>query len=183
MNSYSLKGHEISLKITKSGYNRKAVIFVNNIVNDLKKIGIQRDDVEIKIPSLANRNMPAVLEFWLDRHYCRYSYSMAKRFIDNLYLISKLIEIEVREVIDGKKDIQEFYSLFTESSKSVKSLESDLKDAKLLLELDENEQDVETINVAYKKLARKHHPDLGGSMEEFQQINKAHKLIKKEMGF
>lgn len=183
METFVVKGHEIPLKITKTGCNRKAVQLVNSIVADLKLIGVVRDDIEVEIPTLANRISPAVLEFWLNRQYCRFSYSKAKRFVDNLYLISKLINLEVREVVEKRKDIHEFYSMFNESKSDMKALDKSLNEAKLLLGVEENEDDIDTINLAYKKLARKHHPDLGGSMEEFQKVNKAHKLIRKEMGY
>ncbi|MCH8520032.1 MAG: J domain-containing protein [Nanoarchaeota archaeon] len=183
MQTYTVKGHEIALKVTKTGCNRKATQLVNSIVTSLKQIGVVRDDIEVVIPPLANRIEPAVLEFWLNRYYCRFSYSRANRFIDNLYLISKLIEIEVEEVISGKKDIQEFYSMFNESKSDMKKLDKSINEAKVLLGVSESEKDVEVINLAYKKLARKHHPDLGGDIEEFQRINQAHKLILKEMGY
>ena len=38
------------------------------------------------------------------------------------------------------------------------------------------------IKKQYRYLSKKRHPDLGGDIKEFQKVNKAHKLIKKEMG-
>jgi hypothetical protein len=181
MSKLSVKGHEIELKITKTGYDRKAVLFVNNIVDELKKLGITRDDIEIKTNILGNKNVPATLEFWADGHYLRFSYSMAKRFIDNLYIIQELIKLEVNEVLLGNMDINEFYHRFT-SEETGKEMNNKLKDAKKVLGLDSSETNVDIINKAYKNLARNHHPDLGGDLEEFKRINKAHKLIKKEMG-
>jgi hypothetical protein len=181
MSTVSVKGHEIEIKITKSNYDRKAVLFANNIIEELKKLNITRDDIEIKTNILGNKNIPATIEFWAQGHYMRFSYSMAKRFIDNLYVIQKVIEIEVNEVLIGKKEMLEFFHTFSEDTKS-KDISKELKIAKQELGLDENENDIDKINVEYKKLARKHHPDMGGNLEEFQKINKAHKLIKKQMG-
>lgn len=182
MNEFSVKGHEIKVKVTKSAYDRKAVLFANNIVEELKKLNIVRDQIEIPTNILGNKNVPASIEFWADGHYLRFSYSMTKRFIDNLYVIEQLIKLEVAEVLEGKKDINDFYHTFTEDGNR-KEISKKLNEAKTHLGLDENETDVEKINQVYKKLARSHHPDLGGNLEEFQKINKAHKLIKKEMGF
>lgn len=40
--------------------------------------------------------------------------------------------------------------------------------------------DIDQINAAYRKLAREHHPDMGGDRHQFQQINEAYeKLIRK----
>ena len=36
MAKYTVKGHQIEGKVTKAGYERKAVIFANNIVEELK---------------------------------------------------------------------------------------------------------------------------------------------------
>ncbi len=182
MVKYVLKGHEIECKVTKTGFDRKAVLFANNIISELKKIGIKRDYIEINTNVLGNKNYPATIEFWAEGHYLRFSYSMTKRFIDNLYLISKLIEIEVKDVLEGKKELYDFYNLFVETEDR-KGISNELKQAKLTLGLNEDETDTTLITNAYRKIAREHHPDAGGSIEDFQKVNKAHKLIKKEMGF
>ena len=103
MNVFSVKGHEIKVKVTKAGYARKSVVFANNIVEELKKLNIIRDDIKIETNILGNKNLPATIEFWADGHYLRFSFSMTKRFIDNLYIIMKLVEIEVNEVLTKKK--------------------------------------------------------------------------------
>jgi len=181
MTKLVVKGHEITLKVTKTATDRKAVQFANNIVEELRKLGITRDDIEIEINILGSKRVPATLEFWANGYYLRFTYSMAKRFIDNLYIIQELIKLEVAEVLAGKKDLQEFLHQF-QADDDEKELKKELKEAKLTLGLEEDETDVDKINKIYKKLARAHHPDLGGNLDEFQKINKAHKLIKKEMG-
>lgn len=181
MTVVKVKGHEIKIISISSAYDRKAVLFANNIIEELKKLNITRDDIEIKTNVLGSKNFPATLEFWSEGHYLRFSCSVGKRFIDNLYVISQLIKLEVEEVLTGKKEFEEFLHTFRADS-SRKEIGNELKEAKKTLELDEDEKNVDIIDKAYKKLARAHHPDLGGNLEEFQKINKAHKLIKKEMG-
>ncbi len=181
MNKVLVKGHSIVIKDIKSSFDRKAVLFVNNIVEDLNKINVIRDDINVKIERPANRKAPATLEFWTQKKYLRFSYSLAKRFIENLYVVMELIRLEVEEVNDGKKTIDEFLNSFSEDLDR-KEIDKELKKAKLTLGLDENETDVEKIDKGYKILAKSHHPDMGGDIEEFQKINKAHKLIKKHMG-
>lgn len=181
MVKYSVKGHQIEAKVTKAGYERKAVIFANNIVEELKKVGVARHQIDITTNILGNKNYPATIEFWGGGHYLRFSYAITKRFIDNLYIIMKLVELEVKEVLDGEKDLHGFYHTFTEDGNR-KEIAKDIKEAKITLGLSEDETDIETIDKVYKKLARSSHPDLGGSLEEFQAVNKAHKLIKKHMG-
>lgn len=181
METLLVKGHTIKIKVTKSAYDRKAVLFANNIVESLKKLKIPRDDVSIETRIQGNKNEPAVLEFWTQGHYLRFSFSRTKRFIDNLYIIKELIRIEVDEVISGKKSMHEFIETFTETSNR-KEISKELKKAKETLGLLEDEKDLDKITLAYRTLAKKHHPDAGGEMAEFQKINQAHKLIKKEMG-
>lgn len=182
MNRVAVKGHEIDVKVTKSAYSRKAVLFANTIVEELKKLGITRDEIEIETHILGNKDVPATLEFWTQGQYMRFSYSQTRRFIDNLYVIKEVILREVEEVVTGKKDIWEFLTLFSGDHDS-KKIKFELEEAKRVLGVEEDEKNFDTIHNAYKKLARKHHPDLGGDLETFQSINKAHKLIKKEMGF
>jgi hypothetical protein len=181
MTTYSVKGHEIEGKITKSAYDRKVVLFANNIIDELKKLNINRDDIEIKVNVLGNKNVPAVIEFWAQGHYGRFSYSVTKRFVDNMYIIMELVKLEVAEVLEGKKQMSEFFHTF-ESEGDRKEISKDIDEAKRTLGVKEDEKDLEVINKAYKKLAREHHPDAGGDLEEFKKVNKAHKLIKKEMG-
>ena len=180
-NTYSVKGHEIKVKITKSAYERKAVLFANNIIEELRKLNIPRDSVEIKTNIIGNKNYPATIEFWAQNHYLRFSFSMAKRFIDNLYVIQELIKIEVNDVLTGKKEFIEFLQTFSEDGNR-KEISKDINNAKITLGISEDEKNIEVINKAYKDLAKKHHPDLAGDLDEFKKINKAHKLIKKEMG-
>lgn len=181
MKTLAIKGHEIPLKITKSGTGRKAVQFTNCIVEDLKKLGIIRDNVEIDVQVLGSKRIPATIEFWYKGYYQRFSYSKAGRFIDNLYMIKELITLEVQEVLNGKKSFEDFlYQFQAETSSKEKSKE--LINARNLLELSKEESDEKVINDAYKVLARKHHPDLGGDLDKFKEINKAHKLLKKELG-
>lgn len=176
-----VKGHEIVVRVTKAGYDRKSILYVNTIVQELKKLNIQRDDIEVKTNVLGNKDIPAVLEFWADGHYLRFTYSMTKRFIDNLYVIMELIKLEVNDVLTGKINLNEFYHRFTQED-NPKEINNKLKEAKSILGLGASEADIEVINKAYRNLAKSHHPDLGGDLNEFKKINKAHKLIKKEMG-
>ena len=182
MTSVMVNGHDIEIKMTKAACDRKSVLFANSIIDELRKLNVSRDDVEIDVSILGSKNLPAKVEFWVEGHYLRFSYSMAKRFIDNLYVIKELIRIEVNEVLTGNKEFSEFVQMFSADS-GRKEIGKELRNAKTTLGIDENENDVMIINKAYKSLAKAHHPDMGGSIEDFQKVNKAHKLIKKEMGF
>jgi len=172
-----VKGHEIEAKVTKSAYDRKAIQFVNNTVEALNKLGIHRDDIEIPTNIMGNKNIPAQATWYFDGYNMHFSYSQTRRFIDNLYIIMKVIELEVKEVLEERKSEDDFIRTFSE--------EDDFKEARTkareTLGLNPSEEDIEIINKAYKFLAKKHHPDLGGDIEKFQEVNRAHKILKREL--
>ncbi len=89
----------------------------------------------------------------------------------------KVIELEVKEVLEERKSEDDFIRTFSE--------EDDFKEARTkareTLGLNPSEEDIEIINKAYKFLAKKHHPDLGGDIEKFQEVNRAHKILKREL--
>jgi thioredoxin reductase (NADPH) len=45
----------------------------------------------------------------------------------------------------------------------------------------EQTPNIEVINKSYKLLAKQAHPDLGGDLEKFKEINNAHKMLKREL--
>ena len=178
MAKIKVKGYEFDFKLVKSGYDRRAVQYANNIVESLKKIGLTQDDVDVKTNILGNKNFPGFAEWYFDGHHLQYRYSGYKRFIDNLFVVAKIIELEVNEVINEKKTIQDFIYDFTEE----KGAKDARNNARELLGIDEKENDLEIINQKYKLLARKYHPDMpNGDLEKFQAVNKAHKILKKEL--
>lgn len=178
MAKIKVKGYEFELKIVKSGYDRRAVQYANNIIDSLKKIGLTADDVSVPTNILGNKNIAGFAEWYYDGHHLQYRYSGQKRFIDNLFVISKVIELEINEIINKTKTAQDFIYDFTEE----KDAKETRNNAREILELDEKENDLETINIKYKELARKYHPDMpNGNLEKFQALNKAHKILKKEL--
>ncbi|MCK5615671.1 J domain-containing protein [Candidatus Pacearchaeota archaeon] len=100
------------------------------------------------------------------------------RFVENLYIINKVLEIEVDKFLSGDVTLDKFCREFSEDE----DLHNQLTQARKTLEVDIAEKDFDVINKNFKKLARKHHPDMpGGDHEKFQEINAAHKLIQKEL--
>ncbi len=179
MAKVKVKNYEIELKTVTSGYDRKAVIYVNNIYESLKKIGIENFDVKVPTNVLGNKNIPAFAEWYFDGHHLQYRYGGCNRFIDNLYVISKVIDLEVNELLSKSKTVQDFIYDFTEE----KDVKETRNNARELLGLDPKENNLEVINKKFKDLSRELHPDMpGGDLERFQAVNKAHKLLKKELG-
>ncbi|PIN93977.1 hypothetical protein COU61_00675 [Candidatus Pacearchaeota archaeon CG10_big_fil_rev_8_21_14_0_10_35_13] len=100
------------------------------------------------------------------------------KFVDNLYIVDNVLGIEVGRLISEEITLDEFTNEFSED----KELPKKLIDARKTLGVGVEETDFVLISKNYKELARKHHPDMpGGNHKQFQEINAAHKLIKKEL--
>ena len=150
----------------------------NNICDALKKLGLTPDDVKVTTDILGNKNLPAFAEWYFDGHHLQYRYGGCNRFIDNLQIISRVIEMEVNELVLGKKTVADFVYDFTEE----KDVKETRNNARELLGLDPKENNLEVINKKFKELSRELHPDMpNGDLDKFQALNKAHKLLKKEL--
>jgi hypothetical protein len=173
-----IKGHEITPIKTTNSFDRKTIQYKNKIVTNLKKIGICEDDIEVPLERFGIKNVPSKATFWLGDHKLFYSYSRSKSFVDNLYMVQKLIELEVEELLKGNKSEQEFCQAFTEED----NIETERKEARELIGVAQNCTDIQEINQKYKILAKQSHPDMpNGNITTFQTLNKAHKILKREL--
>ena len=76
-----------------------------------------------------------------------------------------------------QKTVEEFIREFSEDE----DVEKQRKEARETLGLEHDVVDLKIIDNVYKELAKKHHPDKGGDDSEFKAINKAHKILKREL--
>ena len=173
-----IKGHEIDPIVARNSFERRTLQYKNKIKANLRKVGVRDEDVEVPLERFAIRNVAGSATFWFGNHRLYYSYSRGKRFVDNLYVVQKLIELEVEEVLCGRKSEEEFCSTFSEDE----DIEVQRKCARELIGVSEHCVDLNEINLKYKKLAMKCHPDMPtGDHEVFQSLNRAHKLLKREL--
>ena len=173
-----IKGHEIKPVITTSSFNRRALQYKNKIITTLRKLGLTEDDIEIELERVAIKTAPASVTFWAANHRLYYSYSRSKKFVDNLYIVLRVIELEVEEVLSGQKSVQDFYNTFSEDE----DVEQQRIEARELIGVAKDCVDLQEMNQKYKILAKKCHPDMpNGDHELFQKLNKAHKLLKREL--
>ena len=103
MVTIKIKGYEITLPIIRDSYDRRAQQFRNNIIETLRKIGLTEDDINIKEEISAYRNAPASASWYVDGHHLYYSYKIARKYVENLYIVSKVIELEVKALLAGQK--------------------------------------------------------------------------------
>ncbi|MBI2666860.1 J domain-containing protein [Candidatus Woesearchaeota archaeon] len=178
MATITLKGHNIILPVIRDSYDRRAVQYRNSIYEILKLVGVDKDQVDMREDINAYRFAPASVTWYLDGHRLYYSYKLAKKYVENLYIVFKLIECEVKAVVAGEKTIEEFIAVFSEKD----DVEEERKKAREILGIAEEVTDMAVINAKYKDLAKKNHPDMdGGNQEKFKAINNAHKVLKREL--
>lgn len=178
MATIKVKGHEINAAVVKDSFGRRAVQFKNDIIHALKQIGINEDHTDIELEKAAFKKTPATATWYHDGHRMFYQYFGEGNYAENLYVVSKVIELEVNLVLSGAKHIQDFVNTFAEEE----DVDAQRKQARELLGLDHDTKDMDLINKKYKELARTLHPDTPtGDAEKFKEVNKAHKILKREL--
>ena len=178
MATIKIKGYEITLPPIRDSYDRRAVQYKNSIIKMLKKIGLTEDDIDIELEANAFKGTPASVSWYINGHHLYYSYKIAKNYVENLYIIFKVIELEVNAVLAGQKTLEEFIRDFSEE----RDVEKKRKEARVALGVEHDVTDIGVIDTIYKDLAKKNHPDMpGGDTERFKEINHAHKILKREL--
>ena len=171
----TVKGFEIPEYKLQGSTSRRAQMYKNGIIASLRKIGVPEDDVKIDLIPIAIQRRPAAASWWFDDRHLYFSYNKSN-FISNLHVIAKVIEKYVEALINEERTVNDFVNDFAED----KDVEKKRLEARELLDVGDT-LDMDKINKRYKKLARDHHPDMGGDTKIFQEINNAHKLLKREL--
>ncbi len=173
-----VKGYEFNAVSFKDSFNRRAQRVKNNIIESLKEIGLTDDDIYVDLEPMAVRKLPASASWYVEGFHLHYSYKAGSKYVDNLFVVSKIIEFEVKAVLEGKKTIDEFIKDFTEKH----DVEEERKNARELIGVDSDSLNLDDINKKYKLLAKDLHPDMpNGDTEKFKALNRAHKILKREL--
>ncbi len=178
MTTVNIKGHEIKIMPIGNSFSRRAVQYHNNIINALRKLGLTEDDVEIKMERVAIKRVPASASWYFEGNHMHFSYSSCNKFVENLYVVLRVIECEIEALINEEKTVEEFIDDFSEDS----DITQQRKQAREILGVDEDSTDLDLINKKYKLMAKDVHPDMpNGCVETFKKINRAHKTLKREL--
>ena len=178
METVKVKGHAIHAIKIKDSFLRRAVKYKNDIISQLKMLGITEDDILLDLEPAVIKPLPATVVWYFDYNRLEFSCKSQSKYVENLYIISKVIQKELELVAHGEKTIQQFVLDFTESD----SVAEDRKLARELLGVEEDCLDLNHINKVYKKKAMSLHPDVeGGDHLQFQELNRAHKILKREL--
>ena len=178
MATLKIKGHEFTLFHAKDSFNRRAVQFKNQIIETLRKLGVPEHHIEIELDPVAFKKAAASASWYLDDRHLYYSYNGCNKYVENLYVVSKVISLEVNAVLSEQKTVEEFISEFMEDE----AIAEKRKEARKILGLADDTVDVALIDKTYKELAKEFHPDMPtGDLEKFKQLNHAHKTLKREL--
>src|SRR3989344_5985469 len=177
MATLKIKGHEFAVPNVKDSFDRRAGQCRNKIVGALRNIGIKEDDVDIELEP-AVKSAPASASWYIPGHHLHYSYNSPKKYVENLYVVLKVIELEVNALLAGQRTQQEFISEFSEGD----DFEDKRKEAREILGVAPDALDLNYIDSKYKDLAKKYHPDMpDGNTDKFKEINHAHKILRREL--
>ena len=178
MSTVNVKGYEFKLLTIKDSFTRRAILFQNNILESLRKIGIGEDDVNVRLEAVAIKKAPAAVSFYFQERHLYYSYNGCARFVENLYVVSKVVELEIAALLSEQKSVEDFIRDFSEDQ----DIEKQRTQAREILGVEPDTRDLEVINKKYKQLAKEHHPDMPtGDAVKFKAINKAHKTLLREL--
>ncbi|WP_445474547.1 J domain-containing protein [Methanococcoides methylutens] len=173
-----IKGHEIDTIIVKAAGNRRAMQFKNNIVTVLRRIGVNENDIDIPLERVAMKKAKASATWYISDHRMHYSHNLQSKYVENLHVLSRVIEIEVDRVLSEEKTLSDFILEFKEDS----DVYDKRKEARDFFDCDHDETDFEVINKKYKLMAKELHPDMPtGDTEKFKKLNIAHKILKREL--
>ena len=178
MAKLKVKGHEFDAVTARDSFHRRAVQYRNKIIDTLRKIGLTEDDAEIPVEAAAMKKAPASATWYFEGYHLHYSYQSADKFVDNLYVVFKVLELEVTALLNEERTINEFISEFSED----KDIKKQREEARDILGVSRDTVNMALIDKNYKELAKQHHPDMpNGNVDKFKAINRAHKILKREL--
>jgi len=178
METIKIKGHSVKFSPAKDSVNRKALQYKNKLISALEKLGTRRDDVELDLNGYCGREEKASVTWYYKGNRLYYEVASQKKFVDNLFIVSKVIESEVALVLSEEKPIEEFLAEFREDE----DVDEERKEAREFFGLEEDHKDMAEINKKYKEMAQKLHPDMPtGDLEKFKKLNHHHKVLKREL--
>jgi hypothetical protein len=173
-----INGHEFKPIIVRDSYNRRALQYKNKIINNLKTFDLTEDDVDIHLERIAMRKAEASASWYMYDEHLFYSYNRSGKYVENLAMVAQVIEYFLNLLNEKKMTKEEFLKMFVEDDDILEQR----KEARDVLGVEEDSTDFETMHKNYKNLSKKHHPDMPtGDTERFKALNKAHKLMRKEL--
>lgn len=173
-----IRGRTYNINLIKDSSVRRATQYYNNTFASLRKIGLTSDHAEVSEERNPLKKAPANASWYIQGHHCHFSYNKMPRFVDNLQVVSKVVDMNIKDLLDEKISFEEFIESFKEDPDFVEKR----KEAREFFGLEDDHTDLTTINEKYKKLAKELHPDMPtGDEKKFKKLNEHHKILKREL--
>ncbi len=170
-----IRGRTVEIIPVRDSHGRRVTQSENKIVGILKHLGCPPEGVSFSTERLAMKKSEAWVRFYSPYHRCHISYG-AYNYAENMQALVHLLEVEAKMIASHEQTPEVFFERYREEGDE----DLDRKEARETLGLPEDCKDWKLIDKTYKTLAKKAHPDMGGSEELFKRLNKAHKVLKKE---
>ena len=174
----TIKGHEFRQITITNSYDRRAMQYRNKIISTLKSIGLTEDDMDIPLETRAMKKEQASVAWYMWDDHLFFSYNKCSKFVENLAMVSVVIDYFINLVNERQLTPEEFIKMFAEDEDIIKKR----KEAREVLGVEEKSNDFSVIHKNFKKLSKELHPDMpAGDTERFKKINVAHKILKREL--
>ena len=178
MEILKIKGHSVAFTPTKDNFNRRALQYKNRLITAVEKLGAKRDDVILDMDGFCGREAKASVVWYFRGNRMYYEVASQKKYVDNLFIVSKIVENEVELVLNESRPIEEFIAEFREDE----DVSDERKEAREFFGVEHDHKDMEEINKKYKEMAKDLHPDMPtGDLEKFKKLNHHHKILKREL--
>src|SRR5680860_861578 len=109
-----VKGNEIEIPVFSGAFDRRAVQIENRIMATLKMLNIDRDNVDLKMEKNTRLKARTKVSWWFEGRNLTYSYSLCPKFIENLYVVDKVLKTEVDKLLDKEISLDEFHREFAD---------------------------------------------------------------------
>lgn len=149
----------------------------NSIVATLGQLGIRADDIDF-VQGFALKKVPAQMNWYADGYFCHISCNKGNSLVDNFALILELLKQEVADVLAGALQEEEFYAKYEEDE----DIYEQQRAARNYFGLESDHFDFDEVVRRYKEKSKQLHPDMPqGDVDKFKELNKYHKILKKEL--
>ncbi len=179
MATIEVNGKKVYIKPTKSTFSKTYGSMQREIFENLEKIGITKEYIDLPIPrNVLKLDEPAMINWKVNGKEYFYQSSKQERFIDNLGVLAKVIAYESYAIRNGMKQFGQVMSQFqlgySPDGEKIRS-------PREVLGVADDMKDFEYITFRYKQKCKETHPDTGGNVEEFKKVQEAYEELKKEV--
>ena len=179
MDEVIVNGRKINIKPTRSRFTKTAYQMQQEIYNDLAKIGITKEYIDLPLSrNPLKRDEPAQISWTANKKDFYFQCNKQERYVDNLGVIAKVIEQESYAIRNGLKT---FTQVMNQFRLDYKEGQENTQTPREIIGVPADCKDLEYIQFKYKQKAKTIHPDIGGDQEAFKKLHEAYTELEKEL--